>query len=119
MSAEYDALVEQLRSAESDVTHVLAPSTQSLYGNAADAIEELTVEVERLDEFASFALEVLAIGGNGEGWTLADAIAALRVAVQDDGVNDRWAEPVSPNEWRRLRSFVGDEAVDRAQEGRQ
>lgn len=59
-------------------------------------------------ELVDFALEVLAVGGNGEGWTLNDAVAALRVATGQNGVNERWAEPVSADELARLRAFVGD-----------
>jgi len=58
-------------------------------------------------ELVEFALEVLAIGGNGEGWTLADAVNALRIATGQDGVNDQWIEPVGDDDRRRLRAFVG------------
>lgn len=61
----------------------------------------------QIEELAGFALEVLAIGGNGEGWTLNDAVAALRLALGEDGVNDRWREAVSDADRSRLRAFVG------------
>lgn len=58
-------------------------------------------------EFVDFALTVLAIGGNGEGWHLGDAVAALRVALGQDAAEGPWTAPVDAEERARLRAFVG------------
>jgi hypothetical protein len=60
-----------------------------------------------LRDCADFALTVFAIGGNGEGWTLNDAVVALRVGLGLDGVNEQWREPVSEDELARLELWMG------------
>lgn len=62
--------------------------------------------------FVGFALDVLAIGGNGEGWTLNDAVSALRVALGEDGVNKSWHTALSDEDRSRLREFVGKDSLD-------
>jgi hypothetical protein len=62
--------------------------------------------------FVGFALDVLAIGGNGEGWALNDAVSALRVALGEDGVNDNWHTALNDDDRARLRSFVGSDHLD-------
>lgn len=61
----------------------------------------------------TFALEVLAIGGNGEGWTIADAEHALRLALDAHKAEPPWSLAVDAVELARLRSFVGADIVNR------
>ena len=62
-------------------------------------------------DFVGFALEVLASGGNGEGWNIGDAIAALRVALGEDEAGGNWTAPVDVNERKRLVAFVGKHSL--------
>lgn len=56
---------------------------------------------------AAAALDVVAVGGNGEGWTLDDVVVLLRIATGQEGADGPWADALEPHDYDRARSIAG------------
>lgn len=53
------------------------------------------------------AVEIIAVGGNGEGWTLNDALDCLRIALCEGTSLGRWTKAVDRD---HLAHIVGEAA---------
>lgn len=60
---------------------------------------------DRAERLSSAALEVISQGGNGEGWTLNDAVTLLRLAVGP--LNERGFEPLTVEDLDRAVAITG------------
>ena len=83
-------------------------SFATIYGVAG-----LLAENKRLKAALNFAVDVLTVGGNGEGWSIMDIVRVARIVLGEDAERT-WQNPVSEEEIKRIRGIMGDDWVDQA-----